>query len=353
MMASLSGCYGGSLGSWIGSAQGGTQQDQCRLSSNPGSSPRNGLPSWMCAGSTRSLGGDSVRSASSRAGSWSREERSASRSGITASPGTINPGPGEYDVSGHRQALSPRSSSFGRARRRSELNLRDRSRESDTPGPQSYERDKIDAAWQRLSTTKGLGSSHRMSQAPRTPLLQHNGLLSRDISDSVDTPGPGHYDTSHYKRALTPRGACRFPQSLRLTPNWVGSGSAVERETSERRRGRLNNREREYGLRAHSTDVEKSGLPGPLVTQSPPPPPKAMYRRTKGSESDTVFPNRHSTSEKPSDDVGTQFVRSLRVGLHSASGSARPARGNTPRGARQRPQSTPPEKPWRTPAARA
>lgn len=311
----------GSAGSWIAPGHAVMQQDQSRLNSSTGSPSRaswTGSPSRMLAGN-RSVGEESARSASSRS----------------------------------REALSPRSSNPGRARRHYEMSPRDRSCDSDTPGPQSYEMDKIRAAWQRLSTSKLPGPSHRMPRALRTPVLQHNGLISRDFSDSVDTPGPGYYDTSRYKRALTPRGACRFPQSLRLSPHWVGAGAALERESSARRKGRLSNREQEYGLRSQSTSVDKQGLPGPLVTPSPPPPPKAMYRRTKGAESATAFPNATPISEKVSDDVGTQFVRSLRAGLYTASGSARPARGNSPRGARQRPQSAPPEKSWRTPPAHA
>jgi len=133
---------------------------------------------------------------------------------------SAGPGHGPQDIVQHGQELAPRSSAiFGSMQGRTSEWAGDKASFGDrgAHSPEDYD---TDSAWKRSSCSTSASSARMRSPRQRfEPFVLEGDRLLLDTREEHATPGPGSYDTTKYKRALSPSGST-FGRTVRLVGQW-------------------------------------------------------------------------------------------------------------------------------------
>jgi hypothetical protein len=129
------------------------------------------------------------------------------------------PGPGSYDTTTGRSALSPRSARVSTAPRQTERWATSRgecSKDLSTPSAVQYDTDAGSRKTSSIRKEMHAVSSARML-SPRGACLVEKGVIVQDLRRG-ESPGPGTYDTK--RGAMSPRSA-RIGDAVRRTASWA------------------------------------------------------------------------------------------------------------------------------------
>lgn len=216
------------------------------------------------------------------------------------------------------------------------------------PGPVDYD---ASYAW-RQSSSSSASTSTFIMQSPRKNFILQGKDVLLDTQPECSTPGPSDYNTAKYNKAVTPANASSFGRSVRLTGHWC---------TSRDQEGPVQHAKPSSVVEG-GTPTRPGNPPSPVRRRAPSPrpwresPQKGQSQRVVPlhPQAEVLTPRVHgkcprhqearvspskvrldSTTKKNEfeileDQVHGTFEQSLRRSR------------SAPRGARQRPQSSPP-----------